>query len=170
MGKRSTVSRKFTVVHHRVLRWNLVVIVRHPSEDLVQELHALCWIRMQSASQLRLFGKRQLLQRPGFRAVRNAHCAVHVDTAQHHHTSRHAAEDVHQLFRLRTRTDHKINHHVGSKALQFLSAGAELVAVTPNLLHVGWRRRGAAVKYSQHLSSLFQCSHDEPTDEAIPAN
>ena len=53
---------------------------------------------------------------------------------------RRATEDVHQLFRLGTRADHQVDHHIGSKALQFLSAGAELTTIAMDLFHVG--RRG----------------------------
>ena len=110
---------------------------------------------MQRAPQFRLFCKGHLLQGPTFRAVRNAHRAVHVDAAQHGHALGCATEDFHQVFRLCTRTDDKVDHHIRSKALEFLSASAELVAVAPNLLHAGGYSRRAAVKQGQHVSLLL---------------
>ena len=87
------------------------------------------------------------MQRTTFRAVKNAHCAVHVDAAQHDYASRRTTEDVHQLFRLRTRADDQINHHIGSKAPQFLSTAIELITITSNLIHAGGCSRAAAVEH-----------------------
>jgi hypothetical protein len=67
-------------------------------------------------------------------------------------------------------TDDKVDHHIGNKALQFLSAATELVAIATDLLHAGGRSRRAAVKHRQCVSFLRQCAHGEPLDEAIPAN
>src|SRR5262249_59109923 len=113
---------KLAVVHYRALGWNLVVIVGYPWENLAHELHSVWWVGIQTAPQFRLFRKRHLLQRPAFRALRKGYRTIHVDAAQHDHASRDTTEHVHQLLRLRTRTDHKINHHIRSEALQFLSA------------------------------------------------
>jgi len=85
----------------------------------------------------------------------NGHRPVHVDAAQHDHASRRATEHVHQLFRLRTRADDQVDDHIGSKALQFLSAGVELVSVAPNLVHAGGCCRCAAVKHGQRVPLLL---------------
>ncbi len=101
---------------------------------------------MQIAPQLRLLRKGNILQRPTLRAVRNAYRAVDVDAAQHDHASRRAAEDLHQLFGLRSRTDDQVNYDIGRKVLQFPSAGVEVVTVAPNLVNASGRGRRATVK------------------------
>ena len=146
---------KFTVVHHGALRRDLVVIVCHPRENLAHDLDALWGVEMQTAAQLRLFRERQLLQRTAFCALRNGYRAVHVDAAQHDYPSRRATEDVHQIFRLRTRTDDQVNHDIGSKALQFLSAGIQLVTVAPNLVNAMGCGGRAAMKHRQRVSLLL---------------
>ena len=125
---------------------------------------------MQTAPQFRFFRERHLLQRTILRAVRNADGAVYVDTAQHDHASRRAAKDVHQFFRLSRRTDHKVNHNVGSKMPQLLSAGGELITVAPNLLHASRRGRRAAVKHRHRMLLFLERGHHEPPNETIPAN
>src|ERR1700724_3270340 len=102
--------------------------------------------------------------------MRNTYRAVHLDAAQHDHASSCASEDVHQLFRLRTRTDDQVAHDIGSKGLRLLSAGSDLVAVTANFVHARGCRCGAAMKHRQNVPLLLECSNDEPPDEAIPAN
>src|SRR5580693_1052489 len=125
---------------------------------------------MQTAAQLRLFRKGHILQRSAFCTVQNARRAVDVHAAQHDHSSSSATEDIHQFFRLRTRTEDQVNHYVGSKALQFLSAGVQLVMVAPNLVDAGRYGRCTAMEHSDSLPLPLQCSRNEPSNEAISAN
>ena len=107
---------------------------------------------MQIPPQLRLFGKRQCLQGPGLGAVRNADRAVDVNAAEHDNALGHAAEKVHQRFRLRSRTDDEIDHYIGSKAPDLRAAGGQLVAVAENFLRAGCGGRGASVENSDHVA------------------
>ena len=65
---------------------------------------------------------------------------------------------------------HRFPGYRKSEALQFPSAGVELVAIAPNLVHAGRSGRRAAVKQRQRMPLLLECGHSEPPDEAIPAN
>src|ERR1700733_14433403 len=125
---------------------------------------------MQVAPQLRLFRQRHLLQRPTFRALRNAYRTIHVHATEHDHSSSRATEDGHQLFRLSAGADNQVDHHLGSKKFQRRSAGAELTTVALDLFHAGGRRVRAPLKHSDRVALLLERCHDVPPDKSVPTN
>lgn len=70
-------------------------------------------------------------------------------------------------FGLQSRTDDEIDQYIRSKALDFLAAVSELVAVAANLLNARWRRRRAAVKHSDCVALPDQFCDGKSPDKTV---